>query len=229
LTIADGAAVTIPTNTAVTVNNRFVNQGAVSQTRNVIGNGDITFLDLGPADYNYGGVTLNANDTGSGDLDLGDTTVTIYYVGPAGACAFGSPPTAHRCFIISPQNKMDRDATITFYFTEADLATYGVDYCNDLRAYHYIGNEEWMLAGNDGGMPDCNDAPALSSVLVTGVDSFSYFALGDVDPDFAPTAVTLQSLTAASALSLPFLLIAALFTGLAAAATAVVLRRRATA
>lgn len=160
----------------------------------VLGTGNATspqqnMLVSGVWYYHLGmnGVWIDLVDAG---LPLGQTSVTINDR-TSGSCVTGGQLTAYRCYQINPETATGRNATVRFYFDATTDLPAGLA-CTDLRVYHYDGGGAWSLAGNAGGMPTC--AGANSYVEVTGVTTFSAFALAGTD---VPTAVSLQSLTAA--------------------------------
>ncbi|MFQ5400210.1 MAG: hypothetical protein ACE5E7_11510 [Anaerolineae bacterium] len=152
-----------------------------SQAQNVEGEAEFAFLGTN-------GVAINPGT----QLPLGLTTVEI--IDPVGgSCAEGGPVTVSRCFTISPANNTGRDATLRFFFNDANLNGLA---CADLRVWHYDGNGAWSLAGEGGGTPMCNPN-GTSYVEVTGVTDFSDFALAAADN--GPTAVSLMSTSASAA------------------------------
>jgi hypothetical protein len=179
----------------------LTNNGRVRQTKEVSGNSDVPFVNIG----GYGGVTINANN-----LDLGTTTVTIR----GNQICDTEDSIVHRCFEIEPTNSSGRNATITYYFSAAELAG---QFCPGLRAWRWTGSA-WDFAGDDD-FPDCSE-PSPYSVTVPGVAGFGFFALSDIEG--GPTAVQLTALqTVNAAPAAAFVAILLLLTG-----TAVVLGRR---
>ena len=200
LTIANTASVIIPTNTSVT--GLLTNNGRLQQTRDVNGSGDVTFLDIG----GYGGVTLNAN---SGDL--GQTTVIIRGNQPCD----NDNSSVRRCFDIDPANKTGRNATVSFVWDSTEL---GSQICSTMDAYHWNG-ASWGTPltldtgyGTNGRI--CTD-PGLQSLRVTGVTTFSPFAMSS--DGSGPTAVSLQSFTAHNQTPILLILAALLMLGLVGA------------
>jgi hypothetical protein len=173
VTVNSGATVYWPT--TATATNILANNGSLQQTQVVKGSDDVTFLNTG----GYGGLTVNANG-----IDLGTTTVTIR---GHQDCFTTANETIQRCFEISPENRINRDATITFYFAASEIPT-GLN-CEELNAYHWNG-ASWDLLTLDGtyGMAgrECSTEP--HSIRVMGVNNFSNFILKSGS---APTAIAL--------------------------------------
>jgi hypothetical protein len=126
-----------------------------------------------------GGLTVNANG-----VDLGSTTVTIR---GHQDCSTTANETIQRCFNISPENTINRDATITFYFAASEIPS-GLN-CEALNAYHWNG-ASWDLLPLDGtyGTSGRECATEPYSLRVTGVSDFSDFVLKSGN---APTAIEL--------------------------------------
>ncbi len=200
LIINNGANVVLPTNTTVVGN--LTNNGRLQQTRDVNGSGDVTFLDIG----GYGGVTLNANSS-----DLGQTTVIIRGNQPCD----NDNSSVRRCFDIDPANKTGRNATVSFVWDSTEL---GSQICSTMDAYHWNG-ASWGTPltldtgyGTNGRI--CTD-PGLQSLRVTGVTTFSPFAMSS--DGSGPTAVSLQSFTAHNQTPILLILAALLMLGLVGA------------
>jgi hypothetical protein len=195
LTVNSGANVILPTNATATL---LTNNGTITQTQTVIGSSDVTFIGIG----GYGGVILNASGS-----DLGSTDVVIKN---NQACNVGDQ-LVHRCFNITPTTKTGRNATITFYFTDAEL---NGNACATMEVYHWNG-AAWdttpLTRDTTYGSPsldgrDCTNTPR--SIRVTGVATFSPFGLTSGG---TPTAITLSRFDANSEsgnLSIVILLIA---------------------
>ena len=163
---------------SATVTNTLTNNGTLLQTQVVSGSGDVPFLDTG----GYGGVTVNANGT-----DLYTTTVAIR---GNRDCSTTPGETVQRCFQISPAVTSGLNADITFYFADAELS--GND-CATLNAYHWNGSDWDELVPT---ARNCSTEPY--SVTVTGVGSFSHFALKSGG---APTAIAMADFSAGSGLA----------------------------
>jgi hypothetical protein len=157
----------------------LTNNGTLTQTLPVDGSSNVGFFNTG----NYGGVILNANN-----LDLGSTTVAI----KGNQNCDTNNTSVRRCFNITPATTTGRDATITFSFSASEL---GTQTCNtSLQVWRWTGSA-WTLAGTSAA-PDCVGTP--NSIQVTGVSSFSPFALSNGIA--GPTAVTLRSFSANNSL-----------------------------
>jgi hypothetical protein len=188
LTVNNGAILTIPANTAATL---LTNNGRIQQSQDVIGASPVGFLNLG----GYGGVTI-AN---TGSDDLGFTTVIIR----GNQACTTTNSTVRRCFDITPTpTGLDIEATITFYYAEAERN--GLN-CNNMYAWRWnAGLSAWELAGAGGDLYQCATEPY--SLVVEWVTEFSPFVLFD-NPESAPTAVTLRGIQANS-VNLLFVLLA---------------------
>ena len=183
LTIESGGVLVIPDGVTLTVTGELVNNGTIQQTQDVNGSSDVTFFNIG----SHGGVTINANGT-----DLGSTVVSIR---GNQDCTTVAGETVKRCFDIAPTTTSDRNATITFYFDDSELAG---NTCSNLNAFRNTGGSNWSQLtldtayGTNG--RDCSSTPR--SIRVTGVSDFSPFVLKSGS---GPTAITVQRFTARSA------------------------------
>jgi hypothetical protein len=178
--------VTVTTGAALNANGYSItagaltNNGILTQTLSVTGTTDVNFFNTG----DYGGVTINANN-GSGGVDLGSTVVAI-----RGNQNCDTNNTAvHRCFQIAPATSSGLNATVTFYYANAELNS---ESCVSMDAYRWAGSS-WSLAGTSGTRQCATDPYSLQ---VTGITNFSKFALSSGGA--SPTAVTLLDLTANS-------------------------------
>lgn len=185
----------------ITATGTLTNNGTLTQTLPVIGSSNVGFFNTG----HYGGVILNANGS------LGSTTVAI----KGNQNCDTHDTSVRRCFNITPGTP-GPNVTIKFFFAASEL---GTQFCNDtLQVWHWTGSA-WALAGTSA-PPICG---TLNSIQVTGVTSFSPFALSNGIA--GPTVITLRSFTANNS-SFPLF---ALFTLLGVVAFAILIavsRRR---
>ena len=157
------------------------------------------FLNTG----SYGGMTIDANG-----VDLGATTVRI----SGNQACDTTDSLVRRCFDITPTNLTGRSATVTFFFSAAEL---NGSACTSMNAWHWSGSawDSLTLDSTYGtGGRDCTAEPY--SVRVTGVTTFSPFGLRTA----TPTAVTVFSFSARRADAAPLLPLGMLLTSITSAA-----------
>lgn len=161
----------------VSVTGSLTNNGRIRQTADVSGNSYVTFYDTG----GYGGLTLNANNSGSG-TDLGTTTVTI--AGNQDCDTNNS--SVRRCFEITPTTSTGLNAQVIFYYA---IAEENSEDCSTMAAYRWnVGASIWEQIGTSNS-PACGVDP--ESLSVSGVTDFSKFALSS--GGLGPTAVTISN------------------------------------
>jgi hypothetical protein len=176
---------------AIASGGTVLNDGVLKQTQAVAGISAVNFVGLGGV---YGGVTIRNQTSGN---ELGNT---IVLVGGNRDCTTIADEFVQRCFEITPDNKTGRLATLTFFFSPAELA--GHD-CNNLVVWHHNGVKwdtklppDTSYGGGDGRI--CEGS--LYSIQVKDVTEFSKFGVRGDSGD--PTAVTVQKLGARPAVYL---------------------------
>ena len=162
--------------------------GALQETRAVGSNSMVNFLQIEDSSMavQYRGVTL---DTTSGGNDLGSVVVSVKavdrvteYCTVDGAA---SPDYAGRCFTITPANNLAANVTLWALTSEIPGTV------TSPSAYHFSGGA-WQELTNIA--TNTSDSYTWVSGDTTGFSSFLMAEAGGGDG--APTAVTLQSLTA---------------------------------
>lgn len=178
LGVEHGGALQVNNAGSLTVTDVLTNNGVISQTKTVTGTTDVGFVNTG----GYGGVIINANNTGAG-VDPGITTVAIYGNQP---CDTGNS-SVNRCFRFTPQFDTGLDATVTFFYSGAEATLIGG--CAT-GAYRWVPGSGWAPAGVPGAS-DCLSVPQV--VTMTNVTHFSWIVLAGED---VPTVIRLSTLDA---------------------------------
>ena len=106
------------------VSGALTNNGRILQTKTVAGSNAVRFLNTG----SYGGMTIDANG-----VDLGATTVRI----SGNQACDTTDSLVRRCFDITPTNLTGRSATVTFFFSAAEL---NGSACTSMNAWHWSGS-----------------------------------------------------------------------------------------
>lgn len=182
LEISANTTLDVSTNTLFDATNSVRNYGKLQQTQTV-GVDNVAFLNL--ASGKYYGVEVDP----SGETSMGSTTVTIY-----GEQTCPTPPSLgvtaiKRCFDIAPATSTA--ATVKFWYdatNELNANTQGSE-----KAYYQEGGLWHEATGTY-----TRAAAAFNSVAVTGVATFSRFALTSNTPS-EPNLIALARFTAAPA------------------------------
>jgi hypothetical protein len=217
LTVQSSAVLTIAQGVTLSVNGLVANNGTLTQIKNVPASGTTEFLhltnDVGTIDQ-YHGVDLTPTSAMS--------VTAVQIKGNQSACTTVlADPIVHRCFQIDPTTQVS--ATVRFWFTEAERNNQAA---NTLKLWHW---SPWTQVGAALNYTYSENSAACASgggqacwFQVTGVITYSLFALGDGN---APTAVRLTTLDAHDTARPVALLIAALLV-LSLSLSFVILKRR---
>jgi hypothetical protein len=183
LTISSGAVLNFG-QFDLTVEDTLTNNGRLRQTKTV----NSSCTDVNPCRLLY-----IRNSTGTvakyygvdfvptgGDLNMGNTALELRGNQTCGTSQT-LPATVQRCYDITPTNP--RAATLTFYYRPSEANGNVAP-----QVWHYIGGNNWSMEtfAQRGGSGDAQ------FVQVSGVDSYSPFALKDDQP----TAITLRAFSA---------------------------------
>jgi|GEM_PF-1390157 len=180
LTTNPGGILVLGTNN-VAVEGAVANNGGLAQTGNINGTG-VTFLNIKNAagDTNkYFGAII----TSTGNM----STTTVAISGNQNCTTNTGDQLITRCFNITPV--ISQSATVRFYYTYGELnnQTFSL-----LVPWHW--NAGWAVAGNNySRSATCNAGQLDCWVEAQNITSYSPFGLGSGS---APTAVSLQSLSA---------------------------------
>ncbi|MBE2199050.1 MAG: LamG domain-containing protein [Anaerolinea sp.] len=197
--IGSGATLTVQTGGSLRADGLWFNlgtlnnNGTLQQEQAVDGIAPVQFF----ADGNYGPFTID----GAG-FNLGATTITVRALAN---CTTGPEQTVQRCIDIAPTNSPtigDPGSILTFSFLGSELSS---NACNTLNAFHWNGSGWDELTrdssfGTDG--RQCSAEPY--ALRVTDVTDFSPFMLTS---ELLPTAVSLQTFSAASTPGVALLLL----------------------
>jgi hypothetical protein len=167
------------------INGALTNLGVMQQTKtvNLLNENQplaiVPFLNIG----GYGGMTITSHTS------LGSTTVKI----KGGQICDSDNTSIWRCFTVTSTNNVT-DAEIDFYYAANEL---NGSACATMRAWRSTGGHNWVSAGTAGTRSCASEPYSVHVTNVTVVNTGSFFGLRTT----APTAITLRSFHADSAVS----------------------------
>jgi hypothetical protein len=202
LAVEAGGKLVMPLGFSLTVENVVYSAGIMEQVKEV-NNANVPFLEIrnqAGTEVKYRGVNIQSSN------DLGEVTVTVRELNEGEYCTVDgatSPAYARRCYEIVPENN-NLSARVRLWSQNSDLN--GI-LPAELSVYRWVPGWTPLTNRTSGTEGDYSYAEGDTT-------GFSKFLLGQ--QGFAPTAVTLQSISArgqAGITAVPLVLILLVFTG----------------